>query len=159
MAAPTTRADAGVSTAVVVADGAPWPHEQRAEAWRALRRLVAEALIHQDSAEELLVELRDERDLGAIAPRSGQLMSRFIALREALPACGDPVMDRHTRALRSILDHHVLMLNASRDLLAAEWRSERLSEQLDRIDGLGAPARRLEALRAEILAQAAERVR
>ena len=142
--------DASVA-AVVVGDG-PWPHERRAEAWKALRRIVAEALIVQDIAEELLIELRDERDLAAVAPRCGALMSRFVALGNALPWCGDPVMERHTATLRAIFDHHMLMLNSARALLAAEWRSERLTAQLDRIDGLGAPARRLEAVRAAILA-------
>ena len=143
-------ADLGV-TAVVVADG-PSRHQRCTEAWKALRRVVAEALIVQDSAEELLIELRDERDLAAVAPRCGALMSRFVALGNALPWCGDPVMERHTATLRAIFDHHMLMLNSARALLAAEWRSERLTEQLDRIDGLGAPARRLEAVRAAILA-------
>lgn len=60
-------------------------------------------------------------------------------------------MDRHTDELRKILHHHMLMLDSSLAMLAAEWRSERLGEQIDRIDGLGAPARRLETVRAEIL--------
>ena len=123
------------------------------EAWSALRRIVAEAVILQDRAEELLVELRDERDLGRVAPPCGALIGRFAELCEALPSCGDPAMDQHAAVLRTILDHHVLMLDSSLALLASEWRSERLSAQLDRIDGLGAPARRLEAIRAEILSR------
>jgi hypothetical protein len=123
----------------------------RLDAWRSLRRIVAEALILQDAAEALLLELRDNRNLGAVAPPCGTLMARLGVLGRALPLCGDPVIDGHTRALRTILDHHVLMLNSARALLAAEWRSERLTEQLDRIDGLGPPAQRLERIRAEIL--------
>ena len=118
--------------------------------------IVAEALILQDRAEELLVELRDERDLARVAPPCGSLIGRFVELCEALPSCGDPVMDRHTAVLRTILDHHVLMLDSSLALLAAEWRSERLGEQLDRIDGLGAPARRLEMVRAEIVSRGSQ---
>jgi hypothetical protein len=137
-------------TAVVVEDDVAH-HEARARAWKALRRIVAEALILQDAAEERLIELRDERNLAEVAPPIGDLVGRLVALREALPSCGDPAMDRHTDALRTILDHHVLMLDSSLALLAAEWRSERLGEQLDRIDGLGPPARRLERVRAEIL--------
>ena len=114
-------------------------------------------MILQDQAEALLIELRDERDLAAIAPPAGTLMARFGRLRLALPACGDPEMDRHTAVLRTILDHHVLMLNSCRALLAAEWRSERLAAQLDRIDGLGPPAARLDRVRAEILARAGDR--
>jgi hypothetical protein len=147
---------ASVSSVVVVADdlGAAHHEAARAAAWSALRRIVAEALILQDAAEERLIELRDERDLGAVAPPCGDLIGRFVALREALPSCGDAAMDGHTATLRTILDHHVLMLDSALALLAAEWRSERLGEQLDRIDGLGAPARRLEIVRAEIIAAA-----
>jgi hypothetical protein len=149
-----------VSAVVVVEagddDGRGGHHATCDEAWGALRRIVAEALILQDRAEELLVELRDERDLGRVAPPCGSLIGRFVELCEALPSCGDPLMDRHTAALRTILDHHVLMRDSSLALLAAEWRSERLSEQIDRIDGLGAPARRLETVRAEILSRGSQ---
>ena len=152
LAAAPVAAELGVSSAVVVPEAAaPGLDDRRVEAWRALRRILAEALILQDSAEALLIELRDRRDLGEIAPRCGQLIARFVALDHAMPSCGDPAMDRHTRVLRTILDHHVLMLNSSRALLADEWRSDRLTAQLDRIDGLGLPARRLEAVRREIL--------
>jgi hypothetical protein len=151
--APTAVPDVGVSSvAVRVGPAADVEFAvTREEAWRLLRRIVAEALIMQDAAEALLLELRDERNLGAVAPPAGRLMNRFIALGQQLPSCGDPVMDRHTELLRRIFDHHVLMLNSARALLAAEWSSERLSAQIDRIDGLGAPARTLEAVRREIL--------
>jgi hypothetical protein len=156
-AGATAGAPRGDVTAVVVVEGADDVRRgDRAtcdEAWGALRRIVAEALILQDRAEELLVELRDERDLGRVAAPCGNLIGRLVELCEALPSCGDPAMDRHTDVLRTILDHHVLMLDSSLALLAAEWRSERLGEQLDRIDGLGAPARRLEAVRAEIVSR------
>jgi len=156
IAEPSPASDFGVSTVVVrVGDAADVGFDAtREEAWRLLRRIVAEALILQDAAEELLLELRDERDLGAVAPPAGRLMNRFIALGHQLPSCGDPAMDRHTDLLRRIFDHHVLMLNSARALLAAEWSSERLSAQIDRIDGLGEPARTLERVRQEILARA-----
>ena len=155
-AEPFPSSDVGVSTVLVrVGEAADVGFEEtREEAWRLLRRIVAEALILQDAAEALLLELRDERDLGAIAPPAGRLMNRFIALGHALPSCGDPAMDRHTELLRRIFDHHVLMLNSARALLAAEWSSERLTAQIDRIDGLGAPARTLERVRREILERA-----
>jgi hypothetical protein len=149
-----------VTAVVVVSAGDDARAGQQAtcdEAWSALRRIVAEALILQDRAEELLVELRDERNLAEVAPPCGNLIGRFVELCEALPSCGDPAMDRHTAVLRTILDHHVLMLDSALALLAAEWRSERLSQQLDRIDGLGVPARRLEMVRAEILSRAPAR--
>jgi hypothetical protein len=146
-------ADARIA-AVHVFDGEAAEAAHRAavlDAWRSLRQIVAEALILQDAAEQLLLELRDGRNLGAVAPPCGTLMARLGVLGRALPVCGDPEIDGHTRALRTILDHHVLMLNSARALLASEWRSERLTEQIDRIDGLGPPARRLERIRAEIL--------
>jgi hypothetical protein len=154
--AATSAADPGVSSVAVFVDELAAAHHEaaRAEAWRTLRRIVAEALILQDEAEALLLELRDRRDLAQIAPPCGRLMFRFAALADALPSCGDPAMDRHTAVLRAVLDHHVLMLNTSRALLAAEWRSDRLTQQIDRIDGLGPPARTLERVRAEILERA-----
>jgi hypothetical protein len=80
-----------------------------------------------------------------------RLNGRFVELREAMPSCGDPEMDRYTGALRQILDHHVLLLKTSLGFLAAEARCELLAERLDAVDGLGLPARRLEAIRSEIL--------
>src|SRR3954453_2968540 len=155
-AEPFPPPDVGVSTVLVRVGAAADVGfgETREEAWRLLRRIVAEALILQDAAEELLLELRDERNLAAVAPPAGRLMNRFIALGHELPSCGDPAMDRHTDLLRRIFDHHVLMLNSARALLAAEWSSERLSAQIDRIDGLGAPARTLERVRQQILERA-----
>jgi hypothetical protein len=152
-AEPSPPPDVGVATVLVrVGEAADVGFEEtREEAWRLLRRIVAEALILQDAAEELLVRLRDDRDLGAVAPPAGRLMNRFIALGHQLPSCGDPAMDRYTDLLRRIFDHHVLMLNSARALLAAEWSSERLAAQIDRIDGLGPPARTLERVRQEIL--------
>jgi hypothetical protein len=151
----TGSPDVSVTSVVVVGDDLDQAlHDaSREAAWSALRRIVAEALILQDAAEERLIELRDERDLAAVAPPCGDLIGRFVTLREALPSCGDADMDRHTAVLRTILDHHVLMLDSSLALLASEWRSERLGAQLDRITGLGPPARRLETVRAAILAR------
>ena len=51
-----------------------------------------------------------------------------------------------------MFDHHALMLSSSLDMLAVDWRSERLVEELERIAGLGAPAARLEGIRAELVA-------
>ena len=120
-------------------------------AWAALRRLVAEALILQDAAEELLIDLRNRPEPADVARVCGRLNGRFVELREAMPSCGDPEMDFYTEALRKILEHHILLLKTSLGFLAGEARSALLSERIDTIDGLGAPAARLEAIRAEIL--------
>lgn len=119
--------------------------------WARLRRLVAEALILQDAAEELLMSFRDRPDPADVARPCGRLKVRFVELREAMAACGDPEMDCYTAALRQILSHHVLLLKTSLGLLAGAQRSELLDERLDEIEGLGAPARRLEAIRAQII--------
>ena len=55
--------------------------------------------------------------------------------------------------LGPVLDHHALMINSSLDMLAADWRSERIVSELERIDGLGAPAQRLDRIRAELVDQ------
>ena len=151
--APPAPAPADVTVLAVVTDDCPGPATTAASdaAWATLRRLVAEALILQDAAEELLINLRNRPDPADVARPCGRLNGRFVELREAMPSCGDPEMDRYTRALRQILDHHVLLLKTSLGFLAGEARSERLAERLDAIDGLGPPARRLEAIRAEIL--------
>jgi hypothetical protein len=142
---------------VVVDDrpGAVAPPPPAEAMWAALRRLVAEALILQDTAEDLLNAIRDHRpDPADVARPCGDLRGRFVELRAALPSGGDPDLTRCTEALAQVFDHHVLMLKTSWGLLAGAERSELLAARLDDIDGLGAPARRLEAIRAEILARA-----
>ena len=118
-----------------------------------LRRIAAEALILQDDAEVLLHAIRAREPLAELAPRGGRLSSRFVALAAALPTSHDPCVREYAARLREILDHHVLMLSASLDLLAVAWRSERLEDEIDRITGLGRPARWLEDLRLELLVE------
>jgi hypothetical protein len=62
----------------------------------------------------------------------------------------DAELRRHCDVVARALDHHAMMLSASLDLLAAEWRSERMTEHLARVDGLGAPAQWLRAVGAEL---------
>ena len=126
--------------------------ESRAESRRRLRAVVAEALILQDDAEALLLSLRERPTLREVAPPGRQLRSRFVELREALPAPADPALERHCAAVRAILHHHVLLLKTSLGFLAAEGCCERFAEELDGIQGLGAPARRLESIWAEVRA-------
>ena len=115
-------------------------------------------MILQDDAEELLREVRDRGPLAALAPRGGRLTSRFCALGAALPASRDPLIRDYVARLREVLDHHALMLSASLDLLAVAWRSERLEDELDRIAGLGRPARWLEDIRMDLLIEPRARV-
>ena len=118
-----------------------------------LTRIAAEAVILQDEAERLLRAIRAREPLAELAPRGGPLTSRFCALAAALPASRDPLIRRYATALREVLDHHALMVSASLDLLAVAWRSDRLDEVLDRIDGLGRPGRRLDDIRMDLLVE------
>jgi hypothetical protein len=123
--------------------------EQRA----ALRRIAAEAVILQDEAEAVIAGIRARQSLGYLAPRGGPLVRRFFALRDRLPKrCVDPGDDR----LRAIMDvtfhHHAMALATALEFCALEWRSAEIARQVDALDGLGAPARRLDEVYAALKA-------
>ena len=59
-----------------------------------LRRIVAEAVLLQDKAAELLAEIRDRRPLAELAPRGGPMATRFFELRRELPPPADLDMAR-----------------------------------------------------------------
>ena len=124
----------------------------RAEAWRQLRAIVAEAVIFQDSAEELLAAISRREPLAELAPRGGPLIRRFCDLGMRLPESDDREIQRITAVLGPVFDHHAMMLKYSLDMLAVDWRSTRIVEELEKIEGLGAPAARLEDIRAELVA-------
>jgi hypothetical protein len=126
----------------------------REDAWRRLRRILAEGVILEDAADELLATFPDRPALGEVAPPCGRLKGRFVQLAHDLPTSDDPVLAGYAAAARSILEHHVYTLKASVDLLIAEPASTRLSDELDRTVGLGAAACRLDAIRADVLAHA-----
>jgi hypothetical protein len=141
-----------VSRAVLV-DGsgaAPDPAAATAEARDALCRIVREALLIQDLAEDILEGVRERRPLREVARPGGVLAGRFVTLRQELPRSGDAELRRHCDVVARVLDHHAMMLAASLDMLSVEWRSERIGEQLERIDGLGAPAQWLRAVAEEL---------
>ena len=143
--------DLGVRVLSVVRDDEPAPPTAEA-AWGELREIVAEAVIWQDAAEELLAAISRREPLAELAPRGGPLIRSFCRLRARLPESSDPELRRITDVLGPVFDHHALMLSSSLDMLAVDWRSERLVEELERITGLGAPAARLEGIRAELVA-------
>jgi hypothetical protein len=134
--------------------GADERAEARDRAWRELRAIVAEAVIWQDAADELLAAISRREPLAELAPRGGPLIRRFCDLRARLPESDDPELRRITEVLGPVLDHHARMLSSSLDMLAVDWRSERIVEQLERIDGLGPPAERLEGIYATLAASA-----
>ena len=140
----------------VTRDDEPAPPPPQ-DPWRELNRIVAEAVIWQDKAEELLLDISHREPLAELAPRGGPLIRRFFELKRRLPESSDPDIRRFTDVLGPVLDHHALMLNSSLDMLAVDWRSERIVAELERIDGLGAPAQRLDRLREELVASISRR--
>jgi hypothetical protein len=129
------------------------PEPPAEEARRTLLRVAAEALILQDEADAVLAGVRTRQHMGVLAPRAGPLVRRFFAMRDLLPQrYTDPDTERLRALLDSILHHHALLLSMALDLLAYEWRSERIAEQVDAIDGMGAPGGWLEDLYAELTA-------
>ena len=70
-----------------------------------------------------------------------------------VPESDDVELRQITEELGPLLDHHALMLSSSLDMLAVDWRSERIVDELERIDGLGAPAERLDGIYARLVAK------
>jgi hypothetical protein len=117
----------------------------------AMRRVAAEAVILQDEAEAVIRGARAREGLGFLAPRGGPLVRRFFGLRDLLPPpCDDPADEERRRQLDAILHHHALAVWVAMDLLAYEWRSEKIACQLDALDGLGTPAVQLDQLYTEL---------
>jgi len=142
---------AAISSVVLLddaADARPVPADARAQ----LLRIVAEAVILQDQAVELLAAVREREPLGELAPRGGPLARRFFVLRERLPRPVDHEMARQCETASVVLDHHGMTIHYALELLAADWRGQAIITQLERIDGLGAPAERLDALYTELAA-------
>jgi hypothetical protein len=52
--------------------------------------------------------------------------------------------------LDMVFANHAMALSAALDLLAVSWRSERMREELHRLEGLGRPATWLRTIRAEL---------
>jgi hypothetical protein len=115
-----------------------------------LRKIVAEAVILQDEALELVADVRRREPLGELAPRGGPLARRFFELRRQLPRVADRDIARQCETASVVLDHHGRVITYALELLAADWRSDAIVDQLERLDGLGAPAEKLDALYAEL---------
>ncbi|HEX4691444.1 MAG TPA: hypothetical protein VH276_12195 [Solirubrobacteraceae bacterium] len=115
-----------------------------------LRRIAAEATLLQDDAAELLDEIAARGPLAELASRGGRITTRFVTLAEELPASADPLLRRYCEVLHCVFDHHAMLIASALDLLAVDWRSEAMVEQLGRIGGLGPPAEWLEAIRAQL---------
>ena len=155
---PTVTDELRVSVVSVdVDDDGRGPAERaaaRERAWRELRAIVAEAVIWQDAANDLLAAVSRREPLAELAPRGGPLVRRFCELRTKLPESDDVELRQIAEELGPLLDHHALMLSSSLDMLAVDWRSERIVAELERIEGLGAPAERLDRIYARLAATA-----
>jgi hypothetical protein len=125
------------------------PRAEDAADRAALRRIVDEAVLLQGLTEDMLEGVRQRRSLGELAPPSGALVSRFVALRAAVPEPADARLREAARLLSETLDHHACVLSYSLDLLG-DLRPDRVRDQIDRIDGLGEPARRLTELQRQL---------
>src|SRR4051794_41871888 len=87
-----------------------------------------------------MAEISDEGPLDELSVRGGPLISRFEAMRRELPACDDPLLRNAAEVLDMIFANHALALHAALDMLAVSWRSERMRDELHRLEGLGPPA-------------------
>jgi hypothetical protein len=117
---------------------------------RVLLALAEEALELQRDGEDVMAAIRDEGPLDELSLRGGPLISRFEAMRRELPACDDPLLQSAADVLDMVFANHALALNAGLDLLAVSWRSQRMRDELHRLDGLGRPATWLRTIRAEL---------
>lgn len=139
-----------ISSIAVVSQGgedAQNRRDRRAE----LVRVVAEGVVLQDQAVVVLADIRARAPLDDVARRGGWLARRFLDLRNRLPIAVDAEMGRQCATASVVLDHHGHVLVYALELLAADWRGcPQICAQLERLDGLGAPAERLETLYAEL---------
>jgi hypothetical protein len=117
-----------------------------------LLRIVAEAVVLQDKAAELMDRIRDREPLAELAPRGGPLARRFFELRRRLPPPADLQMARQCATVSVVLDHHGMLITTALQMLSVDWRSPAIVEQLERLDGLGAPAEQLDTIYAELAA-------
>jgi hypothetical protein len=116
-----------------------------------LLALADEALELQRAGEAVMAEVSAEGPLADLAQRAGPLISRFEAMRCELPdACCDPLLRSAAEVLDMVFANHAMALSAALDLLAVSWRSERMREELHRLEGLGRPATWLQTIRAEL---------
>ena len=101
---------------------------------RVLLALADEGLELQRDGEDVMAEVRAEGPLG----------------RELPPCPDDALLRSASEVLDMVFANHALALHAGLDLLAVSWRSERMRDELHRLEGLGRPAIWLETIRAEL---------
>jgi hypothetical protein len=123
------------------------------DARSALLALAEEALDLQDDGEQVMAEIAREGPLGELCARGGPIVSRFEAMRGELPECDDPLLRSAAEVLDMVFANHALAIHAALDLLAVSWRSQRMRDELHRLEGLGRPAIWLHTIRDELAEQ------
>jgi hypothetical protein len=123
------------------------------DARSALLALAEEALDLQDDGEQLMAEIAGEGPLGELCARGGPIVSRFEAMRRELPECDDPLLRSAAEVLDMVFANHALAIHAALDMLAVSWRSQRMRDELHRLEGLGRPAIWLHTIRDELAEQ------
>jgi len=116
----------------------------------ALLALADEALELQRDGEQVMEEIAAEGPLDELSARGGPLISRFEGMRRELPDCDDPILRSAAEVLDMVFANHALALHAALDMLAVSWRSQRMRDELHRLEGLGRPAVWLQTIRAEL---------
>jgi hypothetical protein len=112
--------------------------------------LAQEGLYWQGDVEDLLLAIRDDGDLGALARAGGPIISRYERMRVELRAIGHPELQEYVDALDETFAYHAMLLNCALDLLAVSWRSERLREEQAKLGSTGRQGERLARLTREI---------
>ena len=123
------------------------------DARSALLALAEEALVLQYDGEQLIAEIAGEGPLGDLCERGGPIVSRFEAMRRELPDCDEPLLRSAAEVLDMVFANHALAIHAALDLLAVSWRSQRMRDELHRLEGLGRPAIWLHTIRDELAEQ------
>ena len=124
-----------------------------------LLALAREGLVLQLHGERLMAEIRDQGKLSELTRRGGPLISRFEAMRRELPQTTDPEMREYAETLSMIFANHAMQLDAALELLSVNWRSQRMVEELEKLDGLGAPSEWLWDVEDVLSGRAARRAR
>jgi hypothetical protein len=83
-------------------------------------------------------------------PRATELVQSFERLRGELPAVSDPALAELAAELDRLFNHHGRMLHHALRPLAANRRSAAVIRQLERLNGIGAPAHMLRQLAAQL---------
>jgi hypothetical protein len=117
---------------------------------RDIRRLAWEGLYREDDVVALLRAVRDDEPLAEVAPDSGELVSRYCAMRRELNGIRAPELQPHVRALSEIFDYLAQLLHHAVALLASSWTSERLREQQRQVGSIGPQGERLRRVVAEL---------